>query len=577
MERSPATLTARPNTFLQIKSPTRPSRRAFIFLVAVLLSACLPQSQPPPIAPSLKEIRPTPRLLENLGEQTHPISTTSPLAQRYFNQGLILVFGFNHEAAIKSFEAALHLDPECGLCHWGIALSMGPNINRPMGPNAAIRAYAESRRALDLTRRGGHPREIAYAEALSTRYANPAPEDRRSLDLDYANAMRALSAGDPSDDDAAILFAESLMNLYPWAYWTSDGAPREFTQEIVDHLEAVLARNPEHVGANHYYIHAIEEHFPERGVAAADRLGTLAEDAGHLVHMPSHIYWRVGRYEDAAEINQRASAADEQFFAWCRGGGAFYRTAYYPHNVHFLWAAAATEGQRDLALMTARKLESIAKPNLAEAPMLQEMAVLPILTMARFGLWDSILGEPLPASDAIYLYGISHYARGLAFIRTGQPELARSARTNLARAASDDRSEALILAGGTSSAQALLKVAIAHLDSEIAGGHGKLDEAVDFLRDATILHDALPYMEPPPWYAPPRQALGALLLDLGKAKEAEAVYLADLKEFPKNGWSLFGLSRALEAKGDMARAEWAQKGFEQAWGRADVELTRSSF
>ena len=570
---------------LQTQSATSPQnqsrrsgrRRRRVRLLAVLLfttslAACLPHSPESPAPGRATD----PRLFEDLGTQIHPISTTSLIAQRFFNQGMILVFGFNHESAIKSFEAALELDPECGPCHWGIALALGPNINRPMGPDAAARAYTESRLALEFAQSKGTSRERAYADALAVRYADPAPESREALDLAYANAMRELHAEDPADDDAATLFAEALMDLYPWAYWTSEGEPREYTQEIVDTLEGVLSRNAEHVGANHYYIHAVEEFSPEKGIPAADRLGGLARDAGHLVHMPSHIYWRVGRYADAAEINRRAAEADERFFAWCRSG-AFYQAAYYPHNVHFLWAAAATEGQRDLALMTARKLEAATRPSLDEVPILQEFVAIPMLTMARFGLWDSLLAEPRPDEDHVYLTGVWHYVRGLAEVRTQAIDAARISRSSLATVVDDERARALVMAGGTSTAQGLLEIALAHLDAELAFVSGDEQAAVESLEQATNLHAALPYMEPPPWYAPPRQALGALLLDLGRPDEAEAVYRADLAQYPKNGWSLLGLSQALRARGESARADWARQGFERAWARAEVELNRSSF
>ena len=555
-----------------IRLADRPGWRTVLAALIFVFSSCLPHD---PSGSGDGETS-APRLFEGLAGHSHPITTSSTRTQRYFDQGLVLTFGFNHEAAIESFETGLRLDPECGMCAWGIALALCPNINRPMGPDAATRAHLESQRAIELTRRSGSAREQAYAAALAARYADPAPEDRSALDRAYADAMRALSQADPSDMDAATLFAESLMDLYPWSYWTEDGEPREFTNEILTTLEGVLDRAPDHVGANHYYIHAVEEFYPERGEAAADRLGALAPDAGHLVHMPSHIYWRTGRYEEAADINQRAAEADERFFALCRGG-AFYQAAYYPHNVHFLWAAAVAEGRRELALMTARKLEAVTRPGLREVPIVQEFVAIPMLTMARFGLWDSILGEPRPSDADIYLVGIWHYTRALADLRTGRTSRAERSREALAQAIADERSGELVLAGGTSTARALLEIGLAHLDAELAVDRGDAEAGVQHLERASALHDALPYMEPPPWYAPPRQALGALLLDLGRADEAEAVYLEDLKQYPKNGWSLFGLAESLRAGGDPARADWAQKGFEGAWQRADVELERSVF
>ena len=554
---------------------TRPPRGICVALIiALLLSACLSGDVPRSESETEAAAPSPPRLSDQLGAIPHPITTDSPRAQLYFDQGLTLIFGFNHEAAIDAFSEALRLDPSCGACHWGIGLALGPNINRPMGPEAAARAYVESQDALRLTAAGS--RERAYAEALSVRYAAEPPEDRSPLDLAYANAMRTLHQADPTDVDAAALFAESLMDLYPWAYWTADGEPREFTQEIVATIEDVLEREPRHVGANHYYIHAVEEFYPSRGEEAADRLATLAPEAGHLVHMPSHIYWRVGRYQDAADINQRAAEADEKFFEWC-GGGAFYQAAYYPHNVHFLWAAAVTEGRRELAMMTARKLAAATFPALEEVPILQEFIAIPMVTMARFGLWDSLLSEPVPSADHVYLTGIWQYTRGMAQLRAGRTSEARELANALALTIEDPRTEKLILAGGTSSARALLEIAAAHFEAEFSLAANAEEDAVANFRRAAALHDALPYMEPPPWISPPRQALGAVLLDFGRADEAEAAYRLDLEKFPKNGWSLFGLAESLAAKGDTARAEWARKGYERAWARADFELLQTRF
>jgi tetratricopeptide (TPR) repeat protein len=549
-------------------------KRNLIAVTSSIAMAALLSCHPMSMTASPESTEATPRLLENLGDQKHPITTKSTLAQQYFDQGLILTFGFNHEAAIRSFEEAARLDPGCGMCHWGIALALGPNINAPMGPAAAARAYTEIQRAQRLTAAGTSERERAYVETLATRYAEVEPGDRSPLDMAYANAMRELHHADRSDVDAATLFAEALMDLYPWAYWTPEGEPREFTLEIIASLESVLENAPDHVGANHYYIHAVEEFFPAKGENAADRLAPLTPDAGHLVHMPSHIYWRIGRYQDAAEINLRASESDERFFAWCRAG-AFYRAAYYPHNLHFLWAAAAAEGRRDLALMTARKLAATTRPGVSEFPFMQEFIATPMLTMARFGLWDALLGEPKPSEDEIYLIGIWHYARGLAQVRTGSLDDARRSTSALRDAGRTEAAAALTLAGGTASASKLLAIGLAHLEGELAIVDDRESDAVVKLELATELHDALPYMEPPPWYAPPRQALGALLLRQDSPSEAELVYLEDLRQYPKNGWSLLGLTQSLQAQGKSAKAEWARKGFEIAWARADVELERS--
>ena len=540
--------------------------------VAAILSCARDASPPPPAAPSAD----APRLLGGLGDLHHPITTESELAQRYFDQGLILTFAFNHDAAERSFDAALAADPSCAMCAWGKALALGPNINAPMGPDAERRAYAAAQQAVALMENAS-AREQMYIMALTTRYAaEPSEDDRAALDLAYAEAMRGVHQDDPSDVDAATLFAEALMDLSPWNYWAEDLQPREHTQEALDVLEAVLAADPDHVGANHYYIHAVELPYPERAVPSAERLGDLAPDAGHLVHMPSHIFWRVGRYEEAMEINQRAAASDEKFFATCRAG-AFYRALYYPHNVHFLWAAASAEGRSDIALSAARKLEAETRGGLDEMEFLQEFVAIPMLTLARFGQWDALLGTPRPSDGRVYPTGVWHYTRGLALLRTGRAEEARAELAAVAALAATPEAEALALSGGVTTAAHLLRVSRAHLAGEIAAAEGRVDEAVVALDEAVELQDAIPYMEPPPFYFPTRQALGAVLLAAGRPVEAEATYRVDLEQYPQNGWSLFGLSQSLRAQGEEAKAAWAQQGFETAWARADVELMESRF
>jgi tetratricopeptide (TPR) repeat protein len=516
-----------------------------------------------------------PRLLDGLGSQKHPITTTSPLAQRYFDQGLILSFGFNHEAAVASFEYALSLDPRCAMCAWGIAQALGPNINAPMGPDAGRRAHAAAQQALALAD-GASEREQAYIQAIATRYVADPPADRSVLDRAYTDAMRSVYQDDPSDNDGAVLFAESLMDLSPWNYWTPERQPREFTLELLDVLEAVLESQPDHVGANHFYIHAVELPFPERGVPAAERLHRLAPDAGHLVHMPSHIFWRVGRYDDALEINRRAAKSDEQFFATCRPG-PWYRSAYYAHNLHFLWAAAAAEGRSEIALTTARQLEAASRPGLEAYPFLEEMLTIPTLTLVRFGRWDAVLGVEQPDPSLVYLTGIWHYARGLAFLRTGHASEARAELTALSIAAESDPAQALLLSGGVASAAQLLAIGRAQLEGELAAAEGDLPAAIGSLEDAVERQDAVPYMEPPPWYFPTRQALGAVLIDARRNAAAEKVYRADLEHYPRNGWSLYGLASSLRAQGKRAEADWAQQGFTTAWTRADVALTASRF
>lgn len=554
---------------------------ALVAATSLWLSCRTPPETPPspeaaaaPEPPPLAAGPDMPRLMQNLGDYHRPITTSSALAQRYFDQGMVLTFGFNHDAAKRSFQAAAQLDPACASCFWGIGLSLGPNINMPMGPEAAREAYEAVRAAQTLGT--GSELEQALVAALASRYAADPPEDRAALDLAYAEAMTGVQASHPDDVDLQVLLAESLMDLYPWNYWTEGGQPREHTLRIQALLESALAANPTHVGANHYYIHAMEEYFPEKAVPAADRLGSLAPDAGHLVHMPSHIYWRVGRYDDALEINQQAAAADEDFFSWC-SAGAFYQALYYPHNVHFLWAAAAAEGRSEIALSAARKLAAKTEDGLGEMAFMQEFVAVPMQTLVRFGRWDAVLGESRPAEENRYLVAIWHYTRGVALVRTGDLAGAEAELANVRAVAAEEESEALMLAGGTASSRSLLEIGAAHLDGELRAARGDLDGAAEALAGAVAKQDALVYMEPPPWYFPTRQALGAVLLDAERAEEAAEVYRRDLEMYPRNGWSLFGLSQSLRASGRDAEAAWAEQGFRSAWARADVELGASRF
>jgi tetratricopeptide (TPR) repeat protein len=558
----------------------RPALTLTLAVGAALWLSC-GTAREPAAAPEAAEAPPQaagpemPRMLDDLGDYHRPVATASSVAQRYFDQGMVMTFGFNHDAAVRSFQAAAQLDPTCAACFWGIGLALGPNINAPMGPEAARRAHEATQEAQRLASGAGEA-EQALIAALATRYAAEPPDDRSALDAAYAEAMGEVQARFPDDVDIQVLLAEALMDLYPWNYWTPDGQPREHTLRIQSLLEGALAANPNHVGANHYYIHAMEEFFPEKAVPAADRLGDLAPDAGHLVHMPSHIFWRVGRYDDALEINQRAAEADENFFTWCRAG-AFYRALYYPHNIHFLWAAASTEGRSEIALTAARKLAAKTEDGMAEMPFLQEFVAVPVQTLVRFGRWDEVLGEPRPAEEHRYLLGIWHYARGIAMLRTGDAEGAVGELANVRAIAAEEGSETLVLAGGTASARRLLEVGAAHLEGELRAVGGDLDRAVEALASAVAQQDSLVYMEPPPWYFPTRQALGAVLLEAERAEEAAEVYRKDLEQYPRNGWSLYGLALSLRATGRDAEAAWAEQGFRTAWARADVQLTASRF
>ena len=344
----------------------------------------------------------TPRLLGGLGSHSHPISTQSELAQRYFDQGMVLTYGFNHGGAIDAFEEAARQDPDCAMCFWGVAYAYGPNINAPMGPAGATAAWAalqEARRRLPHA----SPSEREYIEALTARYApDPQPADRSGLDAAYAAAMRGLHQRYPDDLDAAALSAEAIMDQHPWDYWTEDGTPREGPSRRPRTIDCVLARDPWHPGANHFQIHIYEEFQPERAEAAADRLRSIAPDAGHLVHMPAHIYWRVGRYQDAIRVNELAVASDVAYLTWCRTQ-PFYAASYLTHNLHFLWAAASAEGASDEAITNARRLAASVPVHLiAQFPPIEDFLTVPVLTLVRFGRFDAVLAEPKPPESQRY-------------------------------------------------------------------------------------------------------------------------------------------------------------------------------
>ena len=406
--------------------------------------------------------------------------------------------------------------------------------------------------------------------------------DRAPLDLAYADAMRELSRRYPDDLDAATLFAEALMDLSPWKFWTKDGRPTTYTDEIVSTLEAVLARAPEHPGANHYYIHAVEASLtPERTIPSAQRLETLVPGAGHLVHMPSHTYWRVGRYHDAARINERAIRADQAYF---RVGGtpdqnahSFYSLAYGSHNVHFLFAAAHMGGRSALALEAARGLVArIPEQAYREVPPLEDFRPMPLFALVRFGKWAEILEEPRPAAQLQYTTGVWHWARGLAYLRLGQVDAAQREYEQLATIAQSDAMKALTLASFPT-ASTLLDIASGVLAAELAGAHGQTDAMIARLEATAAVQDDLPYIEPPSWFYPVRHNLGAALLQAGRAAEAEAVYREDLRQYPNNGWSLFGLAESLRAQGKAAEAAEVQQRFEAAWQHADIVLSSSRF
>ncbi|WP_315790444.1 hypothetical protein [Fischerella sp. JS2] len=512
-------------------------------------------------------------LFKNLGNYHHPISTKSQLAQRYFDQGLILTYGFNHAEAERSFRQAAKLDPNCAICNWGIAFVLGANINAVMTDEAVSPTWEALKKALQLSDKASE-KEKAYIQALAKRYSAKVVEKRKSLNLAYANAMREVAKRYPDDLDAATLFADAVMNTMPWDYWQENGEPKPETQEILQTLEAVLKRNPNHPGANHLYIHAVEAVKPELGIAAADHLGNLVPGSGHLVHMPSHIYIRVGRYHDAVVANQKATAADKEYITQCHKQG-MYPLAYVPHNHHFLWAAATMEGNEKLSMQAAYDTAAMADEQKMREPgygTLQHYYSIPLYTMTRFGKWDEILAETVPAKDLQYANGVWHYARGTAFNAKGQFQEATQELEKLKVIATDPALTKVTI-WDTNTTAALLKIAVEVLTGKLAAKQGDYNQAIAHLKTAVSLEDKLNYDEPPPWHYPVRQSLGAVLLQANQPAEAEIVYQQDLQRFPENGWSLAGLAQSLEAQGKTEAAQAVQKRFQAAWKNADLPMT----
>jgi tetratricopeptide (TPR) repeat protein len=516
-----------------------------------------------------------PVLFDNLGTYAPQVTTSSGRAQAYFDQGLRLTYGFNHWEAQRAFKEAVRLDPNCAMCYWGVALTYGSNYNSPTDADRERGAYEAIQAAVALSDRVT-PRERAMIQALAQRHSSKPDADRAALDRAYADAMRAVTRQFPDDPDAATLFADALMNLRPWNLWTEDGRPQPGTEEIVQTLERVLAASPNHPGANHLYIHAVEASpAPERALPAADRLGRLMPGAGHIVHMPSHIYFRVGRYAEATDVNVRAVAVDRAYFARSQPSPS-YRMMYFPHNLDFVWHSAGMEGRRADTLRAAREFAGEVPEAMArQMSDLETAPAAPYFALARFGRWEEILAQPTPPADLPYVTGAWRYTRGLAYAATGRLDEADRELTEL-RAVMDSVSPERTLAGSFKTKE-VLRLSTLVLTGDIAARRGDTTAAVAHLTEAVRIQDTHWFTEPPVWYLPPRQPLGFVLLKAGKPVEAESAYREDLWRNRENGWSLYGLGQSLRAQGKTAEADVVDARFRKAWARADVKLTDSGF
>ena len=546
-----------------------------VFVLALSCSLAITGCQTTATPATTQTEPPPPRIYDGFGNYHRTATTDSPEAQRWFNQGMQLLYGFNHDEAIRSFQQATVHDPDCAIAWWGIAYAHGLHINNPeMTEIQSTRAYEAAQQALARIHNAS-PAEQALIRAVATRYEMPVPEDRSHLDQAYAAAMQRAWQRFPNDPDIGALFAESLMNLQPWDLWTKDFQPKGRTLEIVATLERVMELDINHPGANHFYIHAVEaSDTPERGVPSADRLADLVPGSGHLVHMPAHIYARVGRWADASDANERAIAADRAYFA-VAPEPEFY-SMYYVHNIHFLAWSAMMEGRFETALNAARELErDIPESFLRNYTFIADgFTPVTLHVLIRFGRWNDILAEPEKPDYRHVSRASRRYARGIAYAALGDTRRARAEQRAFEREAARIPSDWVV---GNNAAHDVMSVARHMLEGEISYREGNYEHAFAQLRTAIALEDDLSYDEPPGWMQPVRHALGALLLAEGRAAEAEYVYRADLEKYRDNGWALLGLQQSLRAQDKSCCADDIAPKMQRAFARADVKPVASCY
>ena len=521
--------------------------------------------------PSAANKQRQPTLLPGLGDVHHPVSTKNRQAQQFFDQGLKLVYAFNHDEARRSFQRAAELDPALAMAWWGVALTLGPNYNLPVDPQREKAGYDAAQRALALQENASDP-ERAYINALAVRYSKDPHADLHALDVDYKNAMAKVAARYPDDLDASTLYAESAMNLNPWHLWTADGKPAEGTEEIVWVLESVLKRDPNHLGANHYYIHAVEASpHPERALPSALRLGQLAPAAGHLVHMPAHIYARVGDHAASAHCNDMAAAADKRFLAQTHEQGV-YAMMYYSHNLHFLAYAACMDGNFLEAKDAAARLVANVTPGVKEMPMLEGFVPTPLLVLMAFERWNDILKVPAPDPSLSVTTAVWHFARGMAQANLGKTELAAEEQLAWQKAvAGIPPQRRYDMLNNTGS---VFKIHEKLLSAALARSRHDDKSAIEFLNQAVTAQDALNYSEPPPWFPPVRPMLGRVLLETKQLPEAEKVFRADLDKNPRDARALVGLRDCLNAQNRKYEADQIDQQFRAAWKVADRASAR---
>jgi tetratricopeptide (TPR) repeat protein len=537
---------------------------AILFVLVLAISTFASAQHEHMSAPAAAET-----LYQGLGEAHHPVKTSNAEAQKFFDQGMSFVWGFNHDEALKSFQRAAELDPKMAMAQWGIAYAVGPNYNLPVDEARELQAYKAIQTALELSK-GGPATERAYIEALAKRYTNDPKGNLQHLSREYSDAMREVKNKYPDDLDAATLFAESLMTLHPWKLWDHEGKPGPDTEECVATLESVLRRDPNHIGANHFYIHAVEaSKHPDRALASANRLADLAPGAGHLVHMPAHIYIRTGDQAASVVNNKKAAAADEAFFKQTNEQG-IYPMMYYTHNLHFIAVSSTYLGNYKDAMEAAAKIRAHVKPYLAHMPMLDGFNAVPLQIMVRFERWDDVMNEPQPDASLAVTTGMWHYARGMAFASKGDEAKARAELDGLRKAA-PAMGQVPTNPVGPGNAQKMPVIAEHMIEARLAQHKADNAAAVQHLREAIAVQDAMDYTEPPDWITPMREVLGVALLKSGQAQEAEVAFREDLDRNPRNPRSLYGLMNALKAEGREDDASSVARQFEKSWQHADTK------
>ncbi|HSK45093.1 MAG TPA: hypothetical protein VLA83_14530 [Candidatus Binatia bacterium] len=510
-------------------------------------------------------------LMTGLGDLHHPVSTSNPEAQKFFDQGMRLIYAFNHEEAAGSFERAAELDPKMAMAYWGLAEAVGPNYNDPADPDRYKKAHEAIAKAEALATNAS-PSEKAYIAAMALRFpADPAADHRLAAER-YRNAMGDVVKQFPDDLDAATLFAEAGMDLHPWGLWRPDGTPEGGTEDIIAALESVLRRDPNHMGAIHYYIHSVEASpNPERALAAANRLAALAPAAGHLVHMPGHVYIRTGDFEAAVKTNQLAAAADRSYFQ-ANGPGGLYGAMYYSHNLHFIAACSSMNGNYAEAHKAAEMLAAHVGPMVKDIPPLEGFMTVPIAVEVRFQKWDQILAMPQPPAAMQTTTVFWHFARGMALAAKGKVAEAEAEHHIVSEAADKTPPDQVFAMPVNNKAKDVLNIATNVLAAKIAQAKHDSANAISLLRRAVAIQDTLKYDEPPDWFYPVRESLGAVLLLNGNAAEAEKVFREDLDRNPRNPRSLFGLAEALRAQNRAYDAQFVDKQFQSNWKSTELKL-----